>query len=292
MQTWLAVALMGLMFQQPDAETRIIQYLQENLKPGVPVVVSDLANEVFTSPEEQLALSGLFNTFFKIPLFLIQYNTSTGEIPTLQQISEQFSFKVEGEADVILRIMEADPRVPKFFERDSATGEITSIDVEPIRGHPQFGQAVERTIAGWEGKPVPPFAIETFDGSALTSEMVAGKPHMVYIWFTNCPPCVKTAPLLVELHDQYAGKGFEIIAANADRVLELPYDDEMRAAYVEKLGIEFTTAYLNTEMQNAYGGVNLFPTMFFVNSEGVVVKHFVNFQEKEVLDGAINLALQ
>ncbi len=79
MQTWLAVALMGLMFQQPDAETRIIQYLQENLKPGVPVVVSDLANEVFTSPEEQLALSGLFNTFFKIPLFLIQYNTSTGE---------------------------------------------------------------------------------------------------------------------------------------------------------------------------------------------------------------------
>ena len=292
MQTWIALALMGLTFQQPDAETRIIQYLQENVKPGEAVVVSDLLNEVFTSPEEQLALGGLFNTFFKIPLFLVQYNTSTGEIPTLQQISEQFSFKVEGEADVILRIMESDPRVPKFFERDAATGEITSIDVEPIRAHPQFGQAVERTIAGWEGKPVPPFAIQTFDGSALTSEMVAGSPHLVYIWFTNCPPCVKTAPLLVELYDQYSDKGFEIVAVNADQVLELPYDDEMRTAYIEKLGIEFKTAHLNTEMQNAYGGVTLFPTMFFANSQGVVVKHFVNFQEKEVLDGAINMALQ
>ena len=122
--------------------------------------------------------------------------------------------------------------------------------------------------------------------------MVAGSPHLVYIWFTNCPPCVKTAPLLVELYNQYAEKGFEIVAANADQVLELPYDDEMRAAYIEKLGIEFKTAHLNTEMQNAYGGINLFPTMFFVNSQGVVVKHFVNFQEKEVLDGAINMALQ
>jgi thiol-disulfide isomerase/thioredoxin len=122
--------------------------------------------------------------------------------------------------------------------------------------------------------------------------MVAGKPHMVYIWFTNCPPCLKTAPLLVDLHNKYAKEGFEIVAANADRMLELPYDDAMRAAYVEKLGIEFTTAHLNTAMQNAYGGVNLFPTMFFVNKEGVVVKHFVNFQEKEVLDGAINMALR
>jgi thiol-disulfide isomerase/thioredoxin len=292
MQTWLAMVLMGLMFQQPDAETKIVRYLQENVKPGVPVVVSDLTNEVFTSPEEQQMLSGLFNKFFKIPLFLVQYNASTGELPTLQQISEQFSFNVDGEADVILRIMEADPRVPKFFERDARTGEITSIDVEPIRNHPQFGKAVERTIAGWEGKPVPSFSIETFAGDALTSQMVAGKPHMVYIWFTNCPPCLKTAPLLVDLHNKYAKEGFEIVAANADRMLELPYDDAMRAAYVEKLGIEFTTAHLNTAMQNAYGGVNLFPTMFFVNKEGVVVKHFVNFQEKEVLDGAINMALR
>ena len=292
MKTWLGVALMALAFQQPDTETRIIEYLRENVQPGQPVVISDLANEVFTTPEEQQVLSSLYNTFFKIPLFLVQYNASSGQLPTLQEISEQFNFKVEGEADVILRIMEADPRVSQFFERDPATGEITSIDVEPIRTHPQFGRLIERTIAGWEGNPVPQFSIEHYDSSAVTSQDVAGKPHMVYIWFTNCPPCVKTAPLLVELHAKYADAGFEIVAANADHVLELPYDDTVRAEYVEKLGIKFTTAYLNQQMQNAYGGVNVFPTMFFVDANGVIVKHFVNFQEKEVLEAAIQIAMQ
>ncbi len=292
MKTWLGAALMALLFQQPNTETRIIEYLRENVQPGQPVVVSDLANEVFTTPEEQQVLSALYNTFFKIPLFLVQYNTSTGEIPTLQEISEQFNFNVEGEADVILRIMESDPRVPRFFERDPATGEITSIDVEPVRAHPQFGRLIERTIAGWEGNPIPQFSIEHYDGSAVTSQDVAGKPHLVYIWFTNCPPCVKTSPLLVELHAKYAGSGFEIVAANADRVLELPYDDTMRAEYVQNLGIEFTTAYLNQQMQNAYGGVNVFPTMFFVDANGVVVKHFVNFQEAEVLEEAIQTAMK
>ncbi len=291
MRMWLALALLTSLMQQPDAETRIINYLQDNLEPGQRIIISDLVNDVFTTPEERIALDGLYNTFFKIPMFLVQFQTSSGRVPTLQEISEQFVFEVDGQADVMLRIMEADPRIPSFFERDPTTGELTSLDVEPIRDHPQFGRAIERTIAGWEGNAIPPFSIETFGGDSITSASLAGKAHMVYIWFTNCPPCVETAPLLVELYDQYRSAGFEIVAANADRLLELPYDDEVRHEYVEKLGIEFTTAYLSEEMQTALGGITVFPTMFFVDREGVIVRHFMNFQEKGVLDEAIRAAL-
>ena len=291
MRMWLALALLTSLMQQPDAETRIINYLQDNLEPGQRIIISDLVNDVFTTPEERIALDGLYNTFFKIPMFLVQFQTSSGRVPTLQEISEQFVFEVDGQADVMLRIMEADPRIPSFFERDPTTGELTSLDVEPIRDHPQFGRAIERTIAGWEGNAIPPFSIETFGGDSITSASLAGKAHMIYIWFTNCPPCVETAPLLVELYDQYRSAGFEIVAANADRLLELPYDDEVRHEYVEKLGIEFTTAYLSEEMQTALGGITVFPTMFFVDREGVIVRHFMNFQEKGVLDEAIRAAL-
>lgn len=291
MRMWLALALLTSLMQQPDAETRIINYLQDNLEPGQRIIISDLVNDVFTTPEERIALDGLYNTFFKIPMFLVQFQTSSGRVPTLQEISEQFVFEVDGQADVMLRIMEADPRIPSFFERDPTTGELTSLDVEPIRDHPQFGRAIERTIGGWEGNAIPPFSIETFGGDSITSASLAGKAHMVYIWFTNCPPCVETAPLLVELYDQYRSAGFEIVAANADRLLELPYDDEVRHEYVEKLGIEFTTAYLSEEMQTALGGITVFPTMFFVDREGVIVRHFMNFQEKGVLDEAIRAAL-
>jgi len=290
MQKWLSAALIAILFQSGDAETRIVEYLKANVQPGKPVIVSDL-NKTFTAPDEQKVLNRLFNTFFKIPMFVVQYNTSTKKIPTLRELAEQFSFKVPGEADVMLRIMESDPRIPKFLTRDAKTGEITSVDVDKITANPQFGRVLERTIAGWEGKPEPAFSIQTYDGKTVSSEDLAGKPHLVYIWFTNCPPCVKTSPLLAELYNKYSSQGFRIVGANSDKVLDLPYDDSVRADYVKKLGIKFTTAYLNPKMQNDFGGVSVFPTMFFVDKNGVIVKHFVNFQEQPTLEAAIRSAM-
>src|SRR5262245_13787495 len=120
----MSFALVALLFQQASpVETRVIDYLKANVTPGKPVIVSDLYNNVFKTPEEQKVLERLYNTFFKIPMFIVQYNTGSKKIPTLREISEQFNFKVPGEADVILRIMESDPRVPKFLNRDPKTGE-------------------------------------------------------------------------------------------------------------------------------------------------------------------------
>lgn len=294
MHTWLAYGLMALLLQQPDTvEARIINYLRDNLQVGQGVDISALVNDVFTSAEEREALSRLYNTFFKVPIFLVQFQASGGQIPSLEDISEQFNLAdIPGAADVMLRVMEADPRVPTFFERDPGSGEIVSMDVTPILNHPQFGRAIERTIAGWEGQQIPPFAMETFEGESITSDAVANTPHLVYVWFTNCPPCVQTAPLLVDLEVEFADSGFKVVGSNADRYLELPYDDQARADYVEELGIKFTNGHLTDEMQNAYGGVSVFPTMFFVNRDGTIVRHFVNFQEREVLQDAVRATLE
>jgi len=285
------VALVSLLFQASDVETRVIQYLKANVTPGRPVVVSDLYNNVFKTPEEQKVLERLYNTFFKLPMFVVQYNTASKKIPTLKEISEQFNFTVPGEADVILRIMEADPRVPKFIERDAKTGEITKVDIDKIKTNPQFSRVIERTITGFEGKEAPAFSITTYDGKPVTSEQVKGQPHLVYFWFTNCPPCVKTSPILAELYNKYASKGFKVIGANADKVLELPYDDKVRRDYAKKYGFNFTLAHLSAQMQQNYGGVSVFPTLFFVDRGGTIVKHFVNFQEKPTLEAAIQMTL-
>ena len=288
----VSVWVISLLLQQASpVETRIIQYLKANVKPGQPVVVSELYNNVFKTPEEQKVLERLYNTFFKIPMFIVQYNTASKKIPTLREISEQFNFNVPGEADVILRIMESDPRVPKFMERDAKTGEITKIDIEKIKASPQFSRVIERTITGFEGKEAPTFSITAYDGKPVTAAQYSGQPHLVYFWFTNCPPCVKTSPILTELYNKYAAKGFKIVGANADKVLELPYDDKVRADYAKKYGFNFTLAHLNPQMQQAYGGVSVFPTMFFVDKTGTIVKHFVNFQEKATLESAIQLTL-
>ena len=291
MHAWIVLALMTPLVQQPDAETRIVEYLRDSVEQGRRVEPSQLVNDVFTTPEERATVGRLYDTFFKVPMFLVQYQSSSGEIPTLAEIAGQFAFNGPETADVILGLMEADPRVPRFFER-GGDGEIASIDPQPVIDHPQFGQAIERTLTGWEGRSMPGFATETFDGQPFASNDIEGTPHMIYVWFSNCPPCVQTGPLLVELDEEYGETDFEIVATNADRYLELPYDDQMRADYVEQLGMEFTQTYLTTEMHDSFGGVSIFPTMFFIGRDGTVVRHFLNFQEKDILAEAIEATLE
>jgi thiol-disulfide isomerase/thioredoxin len=287
----LAFAAGAWTTEPSNPETRIVEYLKTRARPGEAVVVSKLYNEVFVAPEERAALNRLFNDFFKIPLFAAQYQKALGKPPSLRDIAEQLHFAVPGEADVLLRVMESDPRMPRFLERDSKTGEIVKVDVEAILADPRFGRALERTIAGWEGKPAPPFSITTWNGGRIASEKLLGKPYVLYFWFSNCPPCMRTAPLLVELDKEYASRGLTIIGANADRVLELPDTDESRAAYARKEGIRFGLAHMSPEMQQAYGMVSVFPTLFFVNSKGMIVKQLVSFQDRAKLEAAARLAI-
>jgi thiol-disulfide isomerase/thioredoxin len=275
-----------------EAEVKIVEYLKANVKPGQRVVVSELYNNVFTAPDERAALNRMFNTFFKIPLFAAQYQKAAGRPPQLKEIAEQFRFAVPGQTEVMLQIMESDPRMPKFLKRGAEGGEIESVDVDVILAHPRFGKLLERTITGFEGRSAPAFSAKAYDGAAVSSEGLQGKPYLLYFWFTNCPPCVKTSPLLVELHKAYAKKGLEMVALNADRVLELEFTDEDRAAYAKKLGIAFTLAHLTPETQAAFGQVSVFPTLFVVDKQGTILKHFVNFQEKAVLEAALKLALE
>jgi hypothetical protein len=78
---------------------------------------------------------------------------------------------------------------------------------------------------------------------------------------------------------------------NADKVLELDYDDSERKAYLEKNHVNFPVGHLTTEVQSAFGGVQLFPTLFLVDKDGIIRSHFVNYQEEAVLQKAIESIL-
>ncbi|HVR70347.1 MAG TPA: TlpA disulfide reductase family protein [Vicinamibacteria bacterium] len=275
-----------------DAEVRIVEYLRQHVKPGRELVVSDLYNRVFTAPEERAVLDRLFDTFFRIPLFAVQYQKATGRPPTLAEIGEQFRFNVPGQAEVMLRIMESDPRLPKFLARHARTGEIEKVEVEAILADPRFGRQLERTIAGFEGRPAPPFSIATYDGPPIASAALAGKPHVLYFWFTGCPPCVSTTPMLVELYRDYRPQGLEIVGVNADVVLEIPVDEAERLEHARRSAIPFPLAHLTPEMQAAYGQVSVFPTLFFVDRRGTIVAQLVSAPPRAALEEAIRLALR
>jgi len=273
-------------------EKRIIDYLREHhVKPKQPVVVSNLLNNVFKGEEERKEINRLFNIFFKIPLFVVQHKVATDRIPTLADISRQFNIHIPGEADVLLSVMELDPRIPKFMTRDRDSGEILSVDIEAVKRDPRFSQAIERTLTGWSGRTAPEFTLDLFSGDKISSKDLSGKNYLIYFWFSGCPPCMKLSPYLSKLQEKYAGSNFLVLAVNADRLLELNTTDEERAAYIKENALRLEFAHSNREMQEAYKNISVYPTFFLVDSKGVIRNHYIGYQAPEVLASGIEQIL-
>lgn len=273
---------------QPDAETRVVNYIRDHLRPGQPLLVTELYNKVFTQPEERKALDKLYNAFFRIPLFLAQYQEKFGSPPTLKVIAQQFDLHAPGAADLLLRVMESDPRVPRFLTRDPGSGEIAKVDVAMIRSDPRFGQALDRQLAGWEGKSAPSFKLAGFSGDAVDLDSLRGKVVLLYVWFTGCPPCMAETPILVGLENDFSARGFTIVGGNADRLLGLSYDDADRRRYAEDKKISFPLAHWTSDSDMAYGKISIFPTLFLIDRQGIIIHHWVGFVSPEDLRRSVS----
>ncbi len=291
----LALLAAAMLAQAPstqiDAEARILDYIRQHLRPGEPLLVTELS-KVFTEPDERKALDKLYNAFFRIPLFVAQYQEKFGSPPSMKIIAEQFDLQTPQASEVLLKVMESDPRVPRFFTRDANMGEITQVDVEKIRNHRRFGQALAQQLSGWEGKAAPGFALAKLEGGEISSQDLLGKVALLYVWFTGCPPCMRETPALVELKREFSQLGFEIVGANADRVLGLHYDDAVRRHYVQEQKISFVVAHWTREADKAWGSLSIFPTLFLINRKGAISRHWIGFVSRQELREAIARELE
>ncbi len=281
-----ALWLPGAAAQSPaDAERRILEHVRDTLVPGERLLLSELV-ERFSAPDEQRALGRLNDVFFRVPLFVAEFEGREERLPTLAEIAGQFSLYGEEGADIVLRIMEADPRVPRFLTRNSE-GELVSIDKDMIAADQRFAQAVTRSLTGWEGRALPPIFGERFAGGEASVSSLMDDATLVYVWFTDCPPCVQISPVLQSLHEDLGEAGLTIVGLNADRVLKLPYQDSDRQGHLDRGGVTFENLHLTEEDRAALGNVNIFPTLFLVGRDGTITRHFVNFQAREELEPAI-----
>ena len=285
---WSAAA--GL--AQSAAETRVLDYIRDHLEPGKPLIVTDLYNNVFTQPDERQALDKLYNAFFRVPLFVENYQEKFGSPPSLKIIAEQFDLGSPAAAEVLLRVMESDPRVPRFLTRDPQTGEITHVDVEKIKADPKFGEAFNRQISGWDGKPAPDFTLARLAGGDIHLHDLEGKVVLLEVWFTGCPPCMQETATLVALDHELAAQGLAIVGANADHALGLPYDDSVRQRYVQEHHIEYPIVHWTRASDHAYGGVAIFPTLFLIDQKGVVRAHWIGYVQAGDLRRAISGVLK
>lgn len=287
----LLLFLSPALLAQSEAEKSVLQNVRKMMAESQGrVTFSALINDPSFGEPEKAFLARLYETFFQIPGVLKSEYESTGKIPTRKSLAETFAITTTS-VDLLLAVMQSDPRVPRLFALNASTREIESLDIPNIEAFlAQRGTQVK--ITQWEGKKLPEFELQRLDGGTVSNQDLEGSASLVYFWFTGCPPCGRISPHLAALDEKYRSQGLHIVGINADHLLELSTTDEQRAKYLEKLGIRFPNAHLDSQTHAAFGSIKIYPTLFFADSSGTIVRHFLNYQDMETLESVVQELLK
>jgi peroxiredoxin len=114
------------------------------------------------------------------------------------------------------------------------------------------------------------------DGGAVDIRSYRGKTVLVVFWASEYRVCEEDLPQLRALYQEYRAKGFEILGVCLDSQKETvkPFLSQHRMTW----GQIYQPGGLNAPAAMNYGVVSL-PTMFLVNSEGIVISRNATVQE-------------
>ena len=132
---------------------------------------------------------------------------------------------------------------------------------------PQKGfQAPDFTLSGIQGEP---FTLSEFKGQSV----------LVNFWASWCPPCRAEMPAMERVYQDYASRGFEILAINASNQDNL---ENVNNFFIE-YGLSFPILFdQDGKIQKLYQ-VSALPTSFFIDSQGIVHEVVVGGPMSEAL---------
>ncbi len=117
----------------------------------------------------------------------------------------------------------------------------------------------------------PAVNFKIVDGRTINLKQLQGHPVLVVFWATSCPSCIKEMPHLIELYQDLAPQGLEIIA------VAMAYDPPDRVLDMrQRKHIPYPVALdVQGEVALAFGDVQQTPTIFLIDPNGRVVNHTI-----------------
>ena len=160
-----------------------------------------------------------------------------------------------------------------------------------VGGTPQF-------LSPLTGKPAPAFALEDLSGKKVSLNSYKGKAVLINFWATWCAPCKIETPWLIELRNQYAAQGFEVLGISTEGD-DLQKDDKAGlekqksaiAKFVQEMKVSYPILINGDSLSKSYGGLDEMPTSFFVDRKGTVVAAQMGLTSKADIETNIRKAL-
>ena len=159
----------------------------------------------------------------------------------------------------------------------------------PAGGAPQY-------VTPLQGKPAPAFTLEDLSGEKRSLASYKGKAVLINFWATWCAPCKIETPWLIELRNQYAAQGFEVLGISADDIdrgdaQKLSDEKKQIARFVQQMQMPYPVLIDGDSISKPYGGLDELPTSFFVDRNGIVVAAQLGLTSKEEIEANIKKAL-
>lgn len=134
----------------------------------------------------------------------------------------------------------------------------------------------------------PDVIFTTISGKEIKLRELQGMPVVVTFWATDCRSCIEEIPHLLELYHSYHAQGLQLIAVSRyydppNHVVEmtnakqLPYDVALD---------------LRNKHALAFGNVQLTPTTFLIDSEGLIVRNITGLFDLQEMKATIENMLK
>ncbi|MGA2807664.1 MAG: TlpA disulfide reductase family protein [Terracidiphilus sp.] len=174
-------------------------------------------------------------------------------------------------------------------ERILASASQAELIPSTVGGMPQF-------VSPLMNKPAPALALEDLSGKTVSLAGYKGKAVLINFWATWCAPCKLETPWLVDLRNQYAAQGFEILGVSADDIdrgdpEKLGTEKKEIARFVQQMHMPYPVLIDGDAVSQPYGGLDDLPTSFFVDRNGIVVAVQVGLTSKDDIEANIKKAL-
>lgn len=117
-----------------------------------------------------------------------------------------------------------------------------------------------------EGFLAPDFTLMSSSGQEIHLADLRGKPVIINLWASWCPPCKAEMPALERVYQAYEDQGLQVIAVNAT------YQDTRAAAdsFARSEGLTFPIVYDTDGSVSKEYQLQALPSTFFVGADGKI----------------------
>jgi thiol-disulfide isomerase/thioredoxin len=134
--------------------------------------------------------------------------------------------------------------------------------------------------------PAPDFTLQSLDGRTMRLSDFRGKAVLLNFWATWCGPCKIEMPWFVELQNQYAAQGFQIVGVAMDDASK-----EDISKFAKDMGVNYPILIGKESVGDEYGGVPALPESFLIGRDGKIVDKILGLRGKAEIEDAIKKAI-